>query len=121
MSIMTDQDRILLKTLVAMAWADGELNPNECGWLDQVFEHLALPEEERQQLMDTPQSLPSAADYSSALSSEEDREFLVKVLLTMASSDGSICKDEQSMLEEVGARLGISSDRIKDLKLQAVG
>ena len=120
MSIITDQDRILLKTLVAMAWADGELNPNECGWLDQVFEHLALPEEERQQLMDTPQALPTADEYSSALSSEEDREFLVKVLLTMASSDGTIRGDEQSMLEEVGARLGVSSARLQDLKLQAV-
>lgn len=117
---MTDQDRILLKTLVAMAWADGQLDPNECEWIEQVFEHLALPATERESLLDTPHALPSSEEYTAVLPTDDDREFLLKVLLSMASADGNICGEELKMLEEVSNRLGVASDRLQDLRLQAV-
>ena len=113
---LTEQDRVLLKTLVALAWADGELSEGETQWLDKVFDQLHLVPNERERLLSVPQALPSAEEYRSVLTSQEDRHFLLRVLLTMALSDGTVSLDEQNMLADVAARLDVSPEQLEQLR-----
>ena len=119
-TILSDQDRVLLKTLVALAWADGELDAGETEWLDKVFEHLTLTPAERERFLNVPQALPSKDEYNSVLATEEDRLFLLRVLLTMAMADGTVSLDELGMLKEVSERLGVSADALEELRAQTV-
>lgn len=117
---LTDQDRVLLKTLVALAWADGELHAGETEWIDKVFDHLSLTPVERERFLNIPQALPSREEYNTVLTTEEDRLFLLRVLLTMAMADGTVSLDEQGMLKEVSGRLGVSEDTLEELRVQTV-
>ena len=120
MSTLNAQDQVLLKTLVALAWADGEIDSGETEWLNKVFDSLELSATERERILGVPQALPTAQEYTAVLVTEEDRLFLLRVLLTLAMSDGTVALEELKMLKEVSHRLGVSDAKLEELRLHTV-
>jgi tellurite resistance protein len=120
MSTLNAQDQVLLKTLVALAWADGEIDAGETEWLEKVFDSLGLSSAERDLIVAVPQALPSKEEFATVLTEEEDRLFLLRVLITMAMSDGTVAVEELDMLKEVSARLGVSDSKLEELRVHTV-
>lgn len=120
MTTISAQDQVLLKTLVALAWADGEIDAGETEWLDKVFDQLGLNDVERERILNVPQALPTQQEYTEVITTEEDRLFLLRVLLTLALSDGTVSVEELTMLKEVTHRLGLNDEKLEELRLQTV-
>jgi len=97
-----DRDRILLKTLVALAWADGQVSSEETDWLEKVLAsaatHLA-------------QSAANAIDWTSALDAYEGLQ--ATPLMTIHKSKGLEYHTVIFVGLDDGAWWSFSSDQIE--------
>ena len=113
---MTEQDQILLKTLVAMAWADGQIAPGETEWIEQVFDQLQVDEDLKERLLSSPQALPSGEELRRVLETPQDREDLLRILTTLSLADGTTCSREMSMLGDLARRLGVDAALLEEIR-----
>jgi uncharacterized membrane protein YebE (DUF533 family) len=113
---MTEQDYTLLRTLVALAWADGSLAAGELEWIEKVMEQLQVPGDQRQQLLDSPPPLPSESELQEALPEGEDRETFLRFLLSVSLEDGETTLDELNLLRDLSLKLGVSGDALEEMR-----
>lgn len=113
---MTDDDLTLLRTLVALAWADGSLAPGEMEWIDRVMDQLQVAPEMRAELLKAPAGLPEAPSLQQALPEEDDRETFLRFLLSVSLEDGETSLDELKMLQDLSAKLGVSPEALERMR-----
>ena len=113
---MTEQDYTLLKTLVALAWADGSLATGELEWIEKVMEQLQVPAEQRQQLLEGAPPLPSESELQEALPEGDDRETFLRFLLSVSLEDGETTLDELDLLRDLSSKLGVSGDDLEEMR-----
>ncbi len=113
---MTDQDNTLLRTLVALAWADGSLAQGELEWIEKVIEQLHVPPEMKAELLSGPPALPSEDQLRVALPEGDDRETFLRFLLSVSLEDGETSLDELNLLKELGKKLGVSATALEEMR-----
>jgi uncharacterized tellurite resistance protein B-like protein len=113
---MTEQDYTLLRTLVALAWADGSLAQGELEWIEKVVEQLNVPAELKSELLAGPPALPSEDQLKVALPEGEDRETFLRFLLSVSLEDGETSLDELNLLKELGKKLGVSAVALEEMR-----
>lgn len=113
---MTEQDYTLLRTLVALAWADGSLASGELEWIEKVMEQLQVPAEQRTELLNGAPPLPSESELQEALPEGEDRETFLRFLLSVSLEDGETSLDELNLLKDLGQKLGVSHDALEEMR-----
>ena len=110
----------LYRGLIALAWSDHELHPDEKETLHHIINtHQGLCDADRSDLnnqVDHPVSLDTIwAD----ISNPHDRARLIDMANTIFQQDGAICDNERDLIETFQARhlASIDADRIaSDLK-----
>lgn len=117
----TEQDAILLKTLVALAWADGQIQPEEFEWVEKVLLAAGVGQDEAKGLLAEPHELPAAVDLRAAVPETEERLTLLRFLLTVSLADGETSAPELACLRELSDRLEIPADKLEELRLETVG
>lgn len=117
---MTDQDLTLLRTLVALAWADGSLAPGEMEWIDKVMDQLQVDPALRQQLLASAPALPTEEDLQQALPDGDDRETFLRFLLSVSLEDGETSLDELKLLRDLASKLGVSAERLEKMRQSVV-
>lgn len=113
---MTEQDYTLLRTLVALAWADGSLARGEMDWIEKVMEQLQLDGSKREELLQGPPSLPSQKELLEALPDSQDRDTFLRFLLSVSLEDGETTLDELNLLKELGNKLGVSPESLEQMR-----
>lgn len=113
---MTNQDLTLLRTLVALAWADGSLASGELEWIDKVMDQLQVPPEQRQKLLSGHLPLPTEGELVEALPEGEDREIFLRFLLSVSLEDGETSLDELNLLRDLGKKLGVSGEALEEMR-----
>lgn len=113
---MTDQDFTLLKTLVALAWADGSLAEGELEWIEKVMDQLQVPADQRQEMLKAAPPLPSEGDLQDALPEGEDRETFLRFLLSVSLEDGETSLEELDLLKDLSHKLGVSGDTLEEMR-----
>jgi uncharacterized tellurite resistance protein B-like protein len=113
---MTDHDYTLLRTLVALAWADGSLASGELEWIEKVMEQLQVKPEQRQPLLEGPPALPSEDELRLALPDGEDRETFLRFLLSVSLEDGETSVEELDLLKDLAKKLGVSHDNLEEMR-----
>ncbi|MBX3169733.1 MAG: TerB family tellurite resistance protein [Candidatus Eremiobacteraeota bacterium] len=113
---MTDQDFTLLKTLVALAWADGSLAEGELEWIEKVMDQLQVPTEQRQEMLKGAPPLPSEGELREALPEGEDRETFLRFLLSVSLEDGETSLEELDLLKDLSHKLGVSGDTLEEMR-----
>ena len=113
---MTDQDFTLLKTLVALAWADGSLAEGELEWIEKVMDQLQVPTEQRQEMLKGAPPLPSEGELQEALPEGEDRETFLRFLLSVSLEDGETSVEELDLLKDLSHKLGVSGDALEEMR-----
>lgn len=113
---MTDQDFTLLKTLVALAWADGSLAEGELEWIEKVMDQLQVPADQRQEMLKGAPPLPSEGDLQEALPEGEDRETFLRFLLSVSLEDGETSLEELDLLKDLSSKLGVSGDALEEMR-----
>lgn len=113
---MTDQDFTLLKTLVALAWADGSLAEGELEWIDKVMDQLQVPSEQRDEMLKGAPPLPSDSELQEALPEGEDRETFLRFLLSVSLEDGETSVEELDLLKDLSHKLGVSGETLEEMR-----
>jgi uncharacterized tellurite resistance protein B-like protein len=113
---MTDQDFTLLKTLVALAWADGSLAEGELEWIEKVMDQLQVPTDQRQEMLKGAPPLPSENELQQALPEGEDRETFLRFLLSVSLEDGETSIEELDLLKDLSHKLGVSGDALEEMR-----
>jgi uncharacterized tellurite resistance protein B-like protein len=113
---MTDQDYTLLRTLVALAWADGSLARGEMEWIEKVMEQLQLPAQQRDELLAGPPPLPAESELRAALPENDDRDTFLRFLLSVSLEDGETTLDELNVLKELSKKLGVSAEALEQMR-----
>lgn len=113
---MTDQDFTLLKTLVALAWADGSLAEGELEWIDKVMDQLQVPAGQRQEMLAGAPPLPSELELQDALPEGEDRETFLRFLLSVSLEDGETSVEELDLLKDLSHKLGVSGESLEAMR-----
>ena len=113
---MTNQDFTLLKTLVALAWADGSLAEGELEWIEKVMDQLQVPTEQRQEMLAGAPPLPSELELQDALPEGEDRETFLRFLLSVSLEDGETSMEELDLLKDLSDKLGVSGEALEEMR-----
>ncbi|MBS2040519.1 TerB family tellurite resistance protein [bacterium] len=113
---MTDQDFTLLKTLVALAWADGSLAEGEVEWIDKVMDQLQVPPAQRDEMLKGAPPLPSDSELQEALPEGEDRETFLRFLLSVSLEDGETSLEELNLLKDLSHKLGVSGEALEEMR-----
>jgi tellurite resistance protein len=113
---MTPAERNIVKSLIAVAWADGQMESSESSVVEGLLVGFDASEEEEKELLEwakTPRSLDK--DLPVEELTEEDRELLLAnaALLTMA--DGKQTPDETKALGQLIAILKMDVDNAKTI------
>lgn len=107
---MTPQDRKILRSLVAVAWADGKLQKSESHVLDGLLSGFGATKEEEKEFREYAAKSRTLADVPVDELSDEDREILLGNAALVTSADGKRTDDEQKVLDELAKLLGFGAE-----------
>jgi uncharacterized membrane protein YebE (DUF533 family) len=118
MSFDLGRDTIL--ALVAMAWADGKIDPAEAAGIRGAAEQLALSADDAK-VMEAAFGRPFSMDeVETVRMNRHTRLFTYAAAVWIATVDGGVTTDEEQVLSGLGDRLGLSQvarDRAKGVAL----
>ena len=118
---MNNRHKAILKSLAEMAWADGEVTPEERAMLFTVCLQMGATEEEMDDLREVlgrPDG--SSSDLSSALPDKASRLNVMRILLTMSFVDGALAFAEYDLIEKKAQELGIDAEEMETLRQEAL-
>ena len=104
---MTPAEKNIVKSLIAVAWADGQMEHSETSVVEGMlvgFDASADEEREFIEYAKTPRTLDR--DLPLDQLNQEDRELLLANASLLARADGKQTSDETSVLEELIRLLG---------------
>ena len=113
---MTPSERNIVKSLIAVAWADGKLEQPEAGVIEGLLCGFDASKDEEAELLEyarTPRTLE--ADIPLAQLSEEDRELLLANAALLAHADGEESSNETALLSKLSGILGFDADKAREI------
>lgn len=113
---MTPSELNIVKSLIAVAWADGKLEQPESGVIEGLLCGFEASDQEEADLLEyarTPRSLE--ADIPLSELSEEDRELLLANAALLARADGEESTAEKELLAKLSSLLGFGTDRAREI------
>ncbi len=117
---MNEQSRAILQALVNMAWADGQVSPEESGLILKAMSEAGAPAEDTEELARLLSSAPAPVDLNVAELDEEKRLGVMRALLIMSFMDGHVSFAEYAHIEAMQRELGISDEQLDALRAEAV-
>ncbi|MCC6647541.1 MAG: TerB family tellurite resistance protein [Polyangiaceae bacterium] len=112
---MTPQDLRILKSLVAVAWADGRFAKSESSVLDGLLSAFGASDAEASELREWAKRSRSLDDVPVDELSKEDREVLLGNAAVMSGADGKRAKEEDAVLEQLATRLGFTDAEVEKI------
>jgi len=110
---MNPEDKIIVKSLIAVAWADGKVESAESELLDHVLTSFDANADEAAELREYAKTKRSLDDIPVDQLSGDDREALLGNAGILMRADGSEATEEQGMLDALAKLLGYSADDAK--------
>jgi tellurite resistance protein len=112
MSVMTPAEKNIVKSLVAVAWADGKLEQGETGVIEGLLSGFDATSEEEAEILEYAKTRRTLeADVPLGDLGDEDRELLLANAALLTHVDGEQSASEQALLERLVTLLGF--DRAK--------
>jgi tellurite resistance protein len=113
---MTPQEKNIVKSLVAVAWADGQMEESEATVVEGLLVGFdATPEEESEIIAwaKTPRTLEN--DIPLGELSDEDRELLLSNAALVTLADGETSEGERDLLDRLSKLLGFDDARAAEI------
>ena len=113
---MTPSERNIVKSLIAVAWADGKLEQPEAGVIEGLLCGFDASDDEEADLLEyarIPRTLE--ADIPLDQMSEDDRELLLANAALLARADGEESVSEQALLIKLSGILGFAAERAREI------
>jgi len=113
---MTPSEKNIVKSLVAVAWADGKVAAPEAGVIEGMLCGFdASEDEERELLQYAKQKRTLSDDAPISELSREDRELLLANAALLTHADGEQSESELALLRKLIGLLGISDNDAKQI------
>jgi uncharacterized membrane protein YebE (DUF533 family) len=109
---LTDEQRKWLGTAIAMAMADGVLDPSEKKLLGQICDELELSDEARAEVAQMLREPPSPVELAAWAISAEDRVGLYRLAARTADADGHLAKPEEGLLKVLASVLDLTDEEM---------
>ncbi|NMA29043.1 MAG: TerB family tellurite resistance protein [Burkholderiales bacterium] len=116
---MDDRERALLKGLVQMIWADGEVSEEERLMLGGILSELGVSAAEIEEVGRMMIDPPTLDDLREKVPDEESRREILKLLVAMSMADGRVDTTEIRFLDRLAEHLEISSEEMDALREEA--
>lgn len=113
---MTPSEKNIVRSLVAVAWADGQLASGESSVIEGLLTGFDASEAEEQEILEyarTPRTLEK--DIPLADLSREDRELLLANAGLLAHADGEQSLEEMDVIVKLVELLGFSDDEAHEI------
>lgn len=117
---MEHRERALLKGLVQLIWADGEVSEEERLMLGGILSELGSSAAEIEEVGRMMVEPPSLDDLREKVPDAGSRREIMKLLLAMSMADGRVETTEIRFLDRLAEHLEISSAELEALKEEAI-
>lgn len=119
---MTPQQKNIVKSLIAVAWADGKVEQLESGVIEGLLCGFDASDEEERELLEYAQQRRTLSDdLPLAELRREDRELVLANAALITHADGTQTRAEQSLLERLSALLGFSESEARAILSSSLG
>lgn len=117
---MDQRERALLKGLVQVIWADGEVSDEEREMLGGILSELGSSTAEIEEVGRMMTAPPDIGNLREQIPDMESRQEIMKLLLAMSMADGRVDTSEIRFLNKVAEHLEIPHDTLDHLKEQTL-
>jgi tellurite resistance protein len=108
---MTPSEKNIVRSLVAVAWADGKLESGESSVIEGLLTGFDASDEEEREILEYARTRRTLeADIPLAELSRDDRELLLANAALLTHADGEQSESETAVLSQLIAILGFSED-----------
>ncbi len=116
---MTPSEKSVVRSLIAVAWADGQVESGELGVIEGMLCGFDASEAEEQEMLAYARTPRSLKDIPVDTLSLEERELLLTNAALLTLADRTRTVEEVDVLQRLGALLGFASDQAGSLVEQA--
>ena len=111
---MTPSEKNIVKSLVAVAWADGTVKEAESGMIDSLLWAFGASEEDEAEIKEFAKKKRTIKDdVPLAELDQKDRELLLAHAALLTHADGKQTKAEEKLLKDLADHLGIAGGEMK--------
>jgi DnaJ-domain-containing protein 1 len=111
--------RETIKGLIQIVWADGNVDDRERIILGQMLSELGLSAKDLTEVGKMMQEAPELPNLDEILKQPQaDKDDLMRVLLALSMSRGTLNAPELRYIQSVAHRLGITEERLDELKAE---
>lgn len=118
---MTPAEVNIVKSLIALAWADGKMEEAESSVVEGLLVGLDATEAEEAALLEwakTPRTLKRDVPKSDL--PQADKELLLANAVLLAEADGHRSEEELAVLQQLSSLLGFSSEEAQAIMTASV-
>lgn len=112
---MTPNETTIVKALIAIAWADGEMQGPEAGVIEGMCSGFDASDAEEKALVEWSKTPRTIDEIDTALLDRDDRELLLSNAALLALSDGAEGGKEEAALGKLARHLGFSEGELADV------
>lgn len=105
---MHDQDKAILKSLVAVAWADGKFASEEKEMLEALISAFGASEKEAEEIREYASTQRTLDDVPITELSADDRRTLLNHAVVLTFIDGQQHEHEKVLIQKLAERLRIA-------------
>lgn len=117
---MQEAEKVLIKSLVHVIWADGEVSEDERRLLGGVLSQLDLDDGQLTEVASMMAKPPDLTNLKESVKDVESRKEIMKVLLAMAMADGKVEISELRFLNKIARQLELSDADLESLKKETL-
>lgn len=113
---MTPGEKNVLKSLVAVAWADGKMAEGETGVIEGLLCGFDASDDEEREILDFAKKRRTLEDdVPLAELTAEDRELLLSNAALLTQADGDESDDERKVLDSLARMLGFDAAAVDEV------
>jgi len=113
---MTPGEKNIVKSLVAVAWADGKVEAPEANVIEGLLAGFDATPQEEQEILEYAKSRRTFAnDIPVSELSLEDKELLLANAALLTHADGDQSPEEKALLDRLSAILGFSAEQAQQI------
>jgi uncharacterized tellurite resistance protein B-like protein len=117
---MTPSEKNIVKSLVAVAWADGTVKEPEVGMIDSLLWAFGASDEDEEEVKEFAKKKRTIKDDVPLDALEpSDRELLLAHAALLTHADGKQTKAEEKLLKDLADHLGIQGAELKRIADEA--
>lgn len=115
---MTPGEKNVLRSLVAVAWADGKMADGESGVIEGLLCGFDATDEEEREILEYAKTRRTLDDdIPLAELTPEDRELLLSNAALLTQADGDRSDTERKVLDRLAALLGFDAEEVEKVLL----